>query len=95
MRLPQELLAEALWLEWFIHYGALNNIKIVELLKRYNLRLKRGKTIDDVRLAIGRGFKNTFGNSVLAREQIAEEISKVCIVDRWDFMVAKYKVSHF
>lgn len=91
MLLPQELFTEALWIEWFLNYGVVANVKIAELLKRYNLKPKKGKSIDDVYLAFGRGFKNTFGNSALAREQIAEEIDKVCIIARWDFAVDKYK----
>lgn len=83
--LPQELFAEALWLEWFMNYGIVPNTKIQELLRRYNLKPKQGKTIDDVSFTIGRGLKGTFGNSELAREQIAEEIDKVCIIARWDF----------
>lgn len=89
--LPQELFAEAIWIEWFAHFGVLDKNKTEELLKRYNLKLKKGKSIDDVHLAIGRGFKDTFGNSSLAREKIAEEIDKVCIIARWDFAVSKYK----
>lgn len=55
------------------------------------MKLKKGKSLDDVRLAVGRGFKDTYGNMELAREKIAEEIDKVCIIARWDFAVAKYK----
>lgn len=86
--LPQELFAEAVWIE--CPTGVYPNAKIEELLQRCNLKPKAGKTIDDVRLAIGRGFKNTFGHAQLAREQIAEEVDKVCIIARWDFAVAKY-----
>lgn len=89
--LPQELLAEDLWLLWVETYGVLNLDKIDWLLRKNNLKLKKGKSIDDIRLAIGRGFKNTFGNMDLAREQIAEEIDKVCVIKRWDFAVSKYK----
>lgn len=91
MLLPQELLAEALWVEWFINDGVFTNAKITELLQRYNLKPKKGKGIEDIKLAIGRGLKWTFGNSSLARAQIADEIDKVCIIARWDFAVAKYR----
>ena len=89
-RLPQDLLAEDLWVLWDISYGVLSLNKIEELLQKNNMKLKKGKTLDDVRLAVGRGFKDTFGNMELAREQIAEEIDKICIIARWDFAVAKY-----
>ena len=84
-RFPQELLAEALWIEWFLKYGVLNSNKVEELLRRFNLKLKKQKTIDNVRLAFGRGLKDTHGSSQLAIKQIAEELDKVCIIARWDF----------
>lgn len=84
-RFPQELLAEALWIEWFQKNGVFNSSKIEELLHRFNLKLKKQKTIDDVRLAFGRGLKYTYGSSRLAIEQIAEELDKVCIIAKWDF----------
>lgn len=87
--LPQELFAEAAWLE--NQHSYLTDNKIKELLQKNNLKLRKGKTIDDIHLAIGRGFKDTFGNSSLAREKIAEEIDKVCVIARWDFAVSKYK----
>lgn len=89
--LPQELFVEAIWAEWFIHFGVLDKNKMKELLRRYNLKLRKGKNIDDVHLAIGRGFKDTFGNSLLAREKIAEEIDKICIIANWEDAVARYK----
>lgn len=91
MLLPQELFAEAIWTEWFIHFGILDKNKIEELLQRCNLKLKKEKNIDDIFLALGRGLKNTYGNTSLQREQIAEEIDKICVIARWDFAVAKYK----
>ena len=90
MLLPQELFAEAVWLE--NQYGNLTKVKITELLQKYNLKPKNGKSIDDVQLAIDIGYKDTFGNSSLAREQIANEVDKVCIIARYDFAVAKYKI---
>lgn len=89
--LPQELFSEAIWLEWFTNDGILKLDKIEELLQKYNLKLKNGKTIYDIKLAFGRGLKNTFGNMELARKQIAEEIDKICIIAKWDIAIAKYK----
>lgn len=89
MLLPQELFAEAAWFE--NQYGNLTKFKIAELLQKYNLKPKNGKSIDDVQLAIDRGYKDTFGNSSLANEQIANEVDKVCIIARYNFAVAKYK----
>lgn len=40
--LPQELFAEAIWVEWFINGGILKSDIIEELLQRYNLKLKKG-----------------------------------------------------
>lgn len=37
MRLPQELFAEALWLEWDNHYGIIHKEKLPDLLRRYNV----------------------------------------------------------
>lgn len=88
--LPQELFAEAIWLEWFANNGYLKTEIIKELLQKYNLKLKKGKTLNDIKLAFGRGLKNTFGNMELARKQIAEEIDKICIIVKWDIAIAKY-----
>lgn len=41
--LPQELFAEAIWLEWFANNGYLKTEIIKELLQKYNLKLKKGK----------------------------------------------------
>lgn len=62
--IAQELFAEALWLEWDNHYGIIHKEKLPDLLRRYNLKLKREKTLDDIQLAFGRGLKDTFGNTV-------------------------------
>lgn len=90
MRLPQELFAEALWLEWDTHYGVINKEKLPDLLRRYNLKLKKGKTLDDIKLILGRAFKDTFGDSSKQIERIAEETDKVCIIANWEHAVAKY-----
>lgn len=73
MLLPQELFAEQLWLQWANNHGVISLEFIHESLHRCNLKLRKGKTLQDIRLALGRGFKNTYGNMELARQQIAEE----------------------
>lgn len=90
MLLPQELYAEAIWTEWWSHYGVLCSDKIKELLQKYNLKLRKDKSIDDIRLAFGRGLKNAH-NSSLQIKQIAEEVDKVCIIANWEYAVARYK----
>ena len=92
MRLPQELFAEALWLEWNIHYGIIHKEKLPDFLRRYNLKLKKEKTLDDTQLAFGRGLKDTFGNTAKQIEKIAEEIDKICIIANWEDAVDKYKI---
>ena len=54
------------------------------------MKLKKGKKLNDVQLAIGKGLKDTYGNTVKQREQIAVEIDKVCIIANWENAVAKY-----
>lgn len=92
MRLPQEIFAEALWVEWFVNYGNIFKKRLPDLLRKYNLKLKREKTLDDVKLSIGKVFKNTPCVSSNQIERIAEEIDKVCIIANWEDAVAKYKV---
>ena len=92
MRLPQELFAEALWVEWFTHYGYICKKKLPDLLRRYNLKLKKEKNLDEVQLIIGRALKNTPCVSAMQIERIAEETDKVCIIANWEAAVAKYKV---
>ena len=92
MRLPQEIFAEALWVEWFVNYGNVWEKKLPNLLRRHTLKLKKNKTLDDVKLAIGRAFKNTPCVSSKQIERIAEEIDKVCTIANWEDAVAKYKV---
>lgn len=82
-KLPQELFAEALWLEWDTRYGVIHKEKLPDLLRRYNLKLKKEKTLDDIQLAFGRGLKDTFGNTAKQIEKIAEEIDKICIIANW------------
>lgn len=43
MRLPQEIFAEALWVEWFVNYGNVCIKRLPDLLRRYNLKLKKEK----------------------------------------------------
>ena len=90
MRLPQELFAEALWVEWFYHYGYVSKAKIPEMLRRFNLKLRKGKTINDVGLILGRAFKNCPHVSEIEKERIAEEVDKVCIIANWEDAVARY-----
>lgn len=55
--LPQELFTESIWLEWFANSGYLKTETIKELLQKHNLKLKKGKTFNDIKLAFGRGLK--------------------------------------
>lgn len=91
MRLPQEMFAEALWAEWFFNYGNVCKKTLPDKLRRCNLKLRKGKTLDDVKLTIGRALKGTPCIASKQRERIAEEIDKVCIIANWEDMVAKYK----
>lgn len=92
MRLPQEIFAEALWVEWFVNYGNICKKKLPDLLRRYNLKLKKEKILDDVHLITGRALKNTSCIAFKQIERIAEETDKVCIIANWENAVAKYKV---
>ena len=62
----------------------------MELMGRYNLKLRKGKTFDDIRLTCGRGLNGAMHNTPKALEQIAEEIDKVCIIARWSAAVVRY-----
>ena len=90
MRFPQELFAEALWTEWDTHYGVISKDKIPDLLRRYNLKLKKEKSFNDIQLRLGRAFKDTPCDSAKRIERIAEEIDKVCVIANWENAVAKY-----
>lgn len=92
MRLPQELFAEALWIEWFTHYGVICKEKLPDLLRLYNLKLKKGNTLNDIQLILGRAFKDTLCFSSKQIGRIAEETDKVCVIANWEDAVAKYKV---
>lgn len=89
MRLPQELFAEELWAEWFFNYGNVCKKTLPDKLRSCNLKLRKGKTLDDVKLTIGRAGTPCIASK--QRERIAEEIDKVCIIANWEDMVAKYK----
>lgn len=65
-------------------YGNVCEEKLPDLLRRYNLKLKKKKTLDDVKLALGRAFKNTPCVSSKQIERIAEEIDKVCTIANWE-----------
>ena len=91
MRLPQELFAEALWLEWFLHYGNVCEEKLPDLLRRYNLKLKKKKTLDDVKLALGRAFKNT---PCVSSKQIEQEwdLAKAFLCDKYGKEIADFVI---
>ena len=92
MLLPQELFAEALWLEWQYHRISVNINKIHELLRKYNLKPKKCTTDNDLSLIIGRAREGVCThNSKVQINMIAKEADRICIIARWDFAVAKYK----
>lgn len=92
MLLPQELFAEALWMEWQYHCIPVKIDKIHELLQKYNLKPKKDITDDDLSLIIGRSLKGVCTHdSKVQISKIAEEVDRVCVIARWDFAVAKYK----
>lgn len=91
MRLPQEIFAEELWAEWFFNYGNVCKKTLPDKLRRCNLKLRKGKTLDDVKLIIGRALKDTPCIASKQIERIAEEADKVCIIANWEDAVAKYK----
>ena len=64
--------------DWRIYWGC-------------NLKLRKGKTLDDVKLIIGRALKDTPCIASKQIERIAEETDKVCIIANWEDAVAKYK----
>ena len=81
MRLPQELFAEALWLEWFLHYGNVCEEKLPDFLRRYNLKLKKKKTLDDVKLAceckLPVHFYGRSGGMIPVPSDIAEKAKEI------------------
>lgn len=90
--LPQELFAEALWGEWQYNSMPPKTCKIKELLRRYNLKPKKGTTDNDLSLIIGRALKGVCThNSNVQISKIAEETDRICIIARWDFAVARYR----
>lgn len=80
-------------MEWFYNWGVLRKNRVSELLRSYNLKPKKGKTVDDVIFAFGRGLKDAGHNSKKQIEQIAEEIDKVCVIADWEGAVARYYLS--
>lgn len=90
--LPQELFAEALWMEWQYKRIPVKINKIHELLQRYNLKPKKGITDNDLSLIIGRALKGVCTqDSSVQISKITEEVDRICIIARWDFAVGKYK----
>lgn len=84
MQLLQDKFAEKIWLE-NQHNGNLTQMKVEAMMVECNLKYRKGKTYNDLVVAIGNGYKNSFGKSKIVREQLAEEIDKVLIRKRWDF----------
>lgn len=84
MQLLQDKLAEKIWLE-NQHNGNLTQMKVEAMMVECNLRYRKGKTYNDLVVAIGNGYKNSFGKSKVVLEQLAEEIDKILIRKRWDF----------
>lgn len=89
MRLPQEIFAEELWLKWSCG-EVITSSKMLELLKKNNLKLKKGKTLADMQLLFGRAFKNCPNSSTNQISQIAEEVDKICIISNWIYANWKY-----
>lgn len=88
---PQELLAEAIWNAMYSGSSYVRLGDIEELMKRHNLKLKKGRTLDDLRLAFSKGFGlATQHKPDLILKKVAEEIDKVCVIARWDLAVGKY-----
>lgn len=92
MLLPQELFAEALWMEWQYNRIPVKIDKIYELLQKYNLKPKNDITDNDLSLIIGRALKGVCTHdSRVQISKIAEEVDRICVIARWDFAVSKYK----
>lgn len=90
-RLPQDLLAEAMWCEWAFNHGIVREDRIKELMIRYNLKPKKGRTVTDVALIIGKRDIQLYKSSTVAIAKIAEEIDKLCVIARWEQAIAQYK----
>ena len=89
--LPQEIFAEALWLEWDFHGVPVSIAKIHTLLQRYNLKPKRDTTDNDLSLIIGRALKHCRTHTAKEEiDKIAEETDRLCTIARYDMAVAKY-----
>lgn len=89
MRLPQEIFAEELWLKWLCG-EVITSSKILNLLKKNNLKLKKEKTLTDMQLLLGRAFKNCPTSSTNQINRIAEEVDKICIISDWGHAKCKY-----
>lgn len=83
MILPQDKLAEQIWLECK-RIGFVSKAKAEELMSRCNLKYKKDRNYNDLIIAIGNGFKNAFGNNKKELDQLAEELDKVLTIRRWD-----------
>lgn len=49
-----------------------------KFLEQCGLKLKDGKTVGDICVAVGRGLKDAMDDRSLAEKQIAEELRKIC-----------------
>ncbi len=93
IRLPQELFAEALWIEWQYRRIPMKIKKIYELLQRYNLKPKKNTTDNDLSFIIGRALKGVCThNSSIQISKIADEVNRICVIARMDFAVSRYCV---
>lgn len=89
--LPHELFAHALWIEWQYHFMPPKTCKIKELLQRYNLKPKKGTADNDLSLIIGRALKDIgTHDSSIEISRTAQEVDRICVIARWDLVVARY-----
>ncbi len=88
---PQELFARELWNQHLINpFISLKEFK--ELMKQYNLKPKKGVSISDIKVKVFGRIKYMHGckYSYLNVEYMAEEIDKLCTIDRWDLHLLRY-----
>lgn len=85
MQLLQDKFAEKIWLENQYGSGLLIKDKVESIISDCNLKYRKGRSYNDLVIAIGNGYKDAFGSNKKALEQIAEEIDKVLIRKRWDY----------
>ena len=85
--LPQERLTERIL--FLAPWGGttLSLKELEEMMLACNLKCRRGKTATDLRLALGRACKGTYGSTKTLAEQTAEEIDKVLTIRDWELAV--------